>query len=49
VRGIGWGWKAFGEGGLWRRLVLRRAPAVDSKDAEAATSPEDPGEADGER
>ena len=28
VRAIGWGWRAFGEGGLWRKLVLRRAPAA---------------------
>ena len=26
VRAIGWGWRSFGEGGVWRRLGLRRTP-----------------------
>jgi hypothetical protein len=35
VRAIGWGWRAFGEGGLWRRLWVRKsAPAAE---ADAAT------------
>jgi hypothetical protein len=28
VRAVGWGWRAFGEGGLWRRLPLRRRAAA---------------------
>jgi hypothetical protein len=28
VRAIGWGWRAFGEGGLWRALPRRRAPTT---------------------
>jgi hypothetical protein len=28
VRGVGGGWRAFGEGGLWRPLALRRKPAT---------------------
>jgi hypothetical protein len=27
VRAVGWGWRAYGEGGFWRRLTLRRRAA----------------------
>jgi hypothetical protein len=40
VRAIGWGWRAFGEGGLWRRPWVRTsAPAL--KDDSAADSGSD--------
>ena len=29
VRAIGWGWRSFGEGGLWQRLAIRRATPKD--------------------
>ncbi len=32
VRAVGWGWSAFGSGGVWRRLTRRRAGAVESRD-----------------
>jgi hypothetical protein len=28
VRAVGWAWRAYGEGGLWRRLPLRRPRAA---------------------
>ena len=28
VRAVGWGWRAYGEGGLWRRLPLTRTAAA---------------------
>ncbi len=28
VRAVGWGWRAYGEGGVWRRLPLRRPAAT---------------------
>jgi hypothetical protein len=30
VRAVGWGWRAFGEGGLWRPLSFRRAKPAAS-------------------
>jgi hypothetical protein len=45
VRAIGWGWRAFGEGGLWRKLWVRKpkaAPEDDSAaDSESADSSDD--------
>lgn len=29
VRAVGWGWRSFGEGGLWRRFVVRRPKAPE--------------------
>ncbi len=40
VRAIGWGWRSFGEGGLWRKLTMRRATPTgpaDPTDAGADT------------
>jgi hypothetical protein len=28
VRAVGWGWRAFGEGGFWRKLPLTRRSRV---------------------
>jgi hypothetical protein len=45
VRGIGWGWSAFGEGGFWRALLWRRrpdtAPAPSPPEPPPAEPPED--------
>jgi hypothetical protein len=39
VRAIGWGWRAFGEGGLWRRPWVRRsAPSLSDDTAADAGS-----------
>ena len=39
VRGIAWGWSTFNEGGLWRTLSLRRAPATPEEDTLAERAP----------
>ena len=44
VRAIGWGWRAFGVGGFWRRLALRRTPPADETTGETST-----GSPDGDR
>ncbi len=36
VRGIGWGWRAFGEGGVWRRLRWRAGVAGDGGEGQGA-------------
>jgi hypothetical protein len=42
VRAIGWGWRAFGEGGLWRKLLLRRrAPADETKPVDSPADGQD--------
>jgi len=39
VRAVGWGWRAFGEGGLWKPLVLRRTRPPSSGDSDAVADP----------
>ena len=36
VRAVAWGWRAFGEGGLWRTLTLRRPPGPRTPDESGA-------------
>jgi hypothetical protein len=38
VRAVGWGWRAFGEGGVWRRLPWRRRAAVSPAEEKPSTS-----------
>jgi hypothetical protein len=40
VRAVGWGWRAFGEGGFWRKLPWRRA--AQAAPAPEALEPKDP-------
>jgi len=52
VRAVGWGWRAFGEGGLWKPLVFRRAPRPgpggSNATGEGSASPDVPGAAPGD-
>jgi hypothetical protein len=46
VRAIGWGWRSFGEGGLWQRITIGRATPKDEAqpihtEAEPSTSGSD--------
>jgi hypothetical protein len=43
VRAVGWGFRAFGEGGFWRSLPWRRAPKA--RPATEGQEPQDPPEA----
>jgi hypothetical protein len=49
VRAIGWGWRAFGQGGFWRRLALPRSASKGEVgvDEEPATSGTDVSEGEG--
>lgn len=43
VRAFGWGWRAFAEGGLWRKIVLRRPsppPGREPKGDPSAAPPD---------
>jgi hypothetical protein len=41
VRAIGWGWRAFGEGGFWRRLIRRRTPLAPAAEGGADDTPKE--------
>jgi hypothetical protein len=42
VRGIGWGWRAFGEGGYWRALPWRRQAPTTAEPAKEPPAGEPP-------
>jgi hypothetical protein len=41
VRAVGWGWRAFGEGGLWRRPWVRKSAAAPESDSGAGSESAD--------
>jgi len=38
VRAVGWGWRALGQGGFWKRLVIRRPAAAAATSSGPAPS-----------
>jgi hypothetical protein len=42
VRAVGWGWRAFGEGGLWRKLSLPRSRVVPGRAGAGPGTPAPP-------
>jgi hypothetical protein len=41
VRAIGWGWRSFGEGGFWQRLIRRRTPPAPAAEGGVDDTPKE--------